>query len=311
MLSINVLVVTYNQEKVIGRALDSVLCQKEYGLNKIIICDDCSKDNNRSVLLGYQEKYPEIIENHFNETNLGIYGNCNKLVTVRGNADLFLFLSGDDALKPGWFERVQNFLSEANIQTGETPFSIYSDWSSISVDGVENVVTQVLIAKFPNEALSLKMRGLICGRSTVHSMGTLNQFQPVDINYGLSYAEELFDCQASRYSKTNYYVPYVASVYYTGIGISKNLGREYLIEDEAKWGRLITDFNLRGKDLTYAKFKQERARFYRTHQFISFCKTIILYIISSELKYGGSLKGFLLLLKSMMADFIRSKNHKL
>lgn len=311
MLSINVLVVTYNQEKVIGRALESVLQQKDYGLNKIIICDDCSKDNNRAVLKKYEASYPDIIENHFNEVNQGIYGNCNKLVSVRGDADLYVILSGDDALKDGWFRCIQDFARSSNIISGDEPFTFYSDWSSISSNGAENFVSNGLVAKYPHEALSLKIRGLICDRSTIHSKGTMDQFSPVELSKGLSYAEELYDTQAPRFSINNYYIPFNASIYYTGIGVSTHLGREYLLEDEGKWNMLISDLNLEGKDLLFARYKQERAKFYRTHKFRHFCRTLYLYISSSKLKYGGTLKGFLILLKSMMADFIRSKNQKL
>ncbi len=39
---INVLIVTYKQADTIGRNIESILCQKEYGLNEIVICDDLS-----------------------------------------------------------------------------------------------------------------------------------------------------------------------------------------------------------------------------------------------------------------------------
>ena len=89
MKSINVLVVTYNHEKYIGRFLDSVLQQKEYGLNKIILCDDQSKDNNVQVISEYVKKYPDIVELNVNKKNLGIYGNFNHLLDVKGDADLY------------------------------------------------------------------------------------------------------------------------------------------------------------------------------------------------------------------------------
>ena len=50
MKRITVLVMTYNQEELIKRALNSILNQKEYGLFKVVVCDDCSKDNTWNVL---------------------------------------------------------------------------------------------------------------------------------------------------------------------------------------------------------------------------------------------------------------------
>ena len=114
---INVLIITYKQEDVIGRALDSVLCQKEFGLNKIIVCDDCSPDNNWGIIQQYAQRYPEIIEAYRNETNLGIYGNSEKVVSLKGVADFYYMMSGDDALCDGWFIEIQKYIINNRIES--------------------------------------------------------------------------------------------------------------------------------------------------------------------------------------------------
>ena len=50
---ISVLIVTYKQANVIGRNIESILQQKDYGLHEIVICDDCSPDNNWEVIQSY------------------------------------------------------------------------------------------------------------------------------------------------------------------------------------------------------------------------------------------------------------------
>ena len=75
MYSINVLILCYKQERIIGRAIESALCQKEWGLKNIIIQDDCSPDGTWEVLQEYARKYPDIVKPYRNEHNLGIYGN--------------------------------------------------------------------------------------------------------------------------------------------------------------------------------------------------------------------------------------------
>ena len=50
MNRINILLITYNQENLIRRTLDSILCQKEIGINNIVVNDDCSKDNTWEIL---------------------------------------------------------------------------------------------------------------------------------------------------------------------------------------------------------------------------------------------------------------------
>lgn len=99
---------TYKQADVIGRNIESILQQREYGLHEIIVCDDCSPDNNWDVIQSYVKKYPNIIRAYRNITNLGIYGNSDKCASLHGDADLFCWLEGDDALEPGVFKGFRN-----------------------------------------------------------------------------------------------------------------------------------------------------------------------------------------------------------
>ena len=58
---LSVCVRTYNQERFVSEALDSVLMQKTSFPFEIIVSDDCSKDGTRDVLREYQTKYPDRI----------------------------------------------------------------------------------------------------------------------------------------------------------------------------------------------------------------------------------------------------------
>ena len=58
---ISVLVITYKQQDIVGRTLDSLLAQKDY-LYEICLSDDCSPDNTWQVLLNYQKQYPDLIK---------------------------------------------------------------------------------------------------------------------------------------------------------------------------------------------------------------------------------------------------------
>ena len=62
----SVIIITYNQEHLIKRALDSVVCQKDY-LYEIIISDDCSTDYTWKVVLEYQRKYPSLLKPYRNK----------------------------------------------------------------------------------------------------------------------------------------------------------------------------------------------------------------------------------------------------
>ena len=76
---VSILMPTYNQEKYVGQAIESVLNQNFDKNYVIIIGDDCSTDNTRTICEKYQNKYPEAIKLIFNESNLGIVKNYQNL----------------------------------------------------------------------------------------------------------------------------------------------------------------------------------------------------------------------------------------
>jgi glycosyltransferase involved in cell wall biosynthesis len=90
--------ITYNHEKYIAQAIESVLMQKTNFNYKLIICEDCSTDNTAQICLKYKEKYPDKIDLHLNEKNLGVYLNAKKLheLSFTSNAKYIAMLDGDD-----------------------------------------------------------------------------------------------------------------------------------------------------------------------------------------------------------------------
>lgn len=82
---ISVIVITYNQEKTIGRTLDSILMQKCHLPIEIELRDDCSNDTTDAVCKRYAEKYPSIIRYRQNKQNKGIIDNYfDTLLECRG-----------------------------------------------------------------------------------------------------------------------------------------------------------------------------------------------------------------------------------
>ena len=67
---VSVCCLTYNHDKYIGRALDSILNQKTNFPIEIIVHDDASSDGTRDIIIGFAKKYSEIIRPVFQENNL-------------------------------------------------------------------------------------------------------------------------------------------------------------------------------------------------------------------------------------------------
>ena len=94
-MKVSVLMMTYNHEKFIAQALDSILMQEVNFEYEIIIGEDCSQDNTREILLKYQKEYPDKIRLLLHEKNIGAAANqiaCMKACTGKYIA----MLEGDD-----------------------------------------------------------------------------------------------------------------------------------------------------------------------------------------------------------------------
>jgi len=68
---VSVICVTYNHEKYIREALDSILHQKTHFHFEVLIGDDCSSDGTSEILKEYEEKYPEYLRIYYRKENLG------------------------------------------------------------------------------------------------------------------------------------------------------------------------------------------------------------------------------------------------
>ncbi|MDY6952882.1 MAG: glycosyltransferase [Thermodesulfobacteriota bacterium] len=94
---VSVLMVTYNHEAYVAQALDSILMQEADFDYEIIIGDDCSTDNTREILIGYQAGYPDRIRLLLHERNLGYHGKGNfARVLAASRGHYAHILEGDD-----------------------------------------------------------------------------------------------------------------------------------------------------------------------------------------------------------------------
>lgn len=60
-MKVSVAIITYNHDKFIAQAIDGVLMQDVDFEYEIVIGEDASTDNTRSVLRTYQKSHPEKI----------------------------------------------------------------------------------------------------------------------------------------------------------------------------------------------------------------------------------------------------------
>jgi glycosyltransferase involved in cell wall biosynthesis len=89
--------ITYNHEKYIAQAIDSVLMQKTDFAYELVIGDDCSTDSTRSIVKDYASGHPDRICLMLHERNLGLMGKNNFVATLKACRGLYIaMLEGDD-----------------------------------------------------------------------------------------------------------------------------------------------------------------------------------------------------------------------
>lgn len=96
---IGVCIVTYNQEKYIAQAIESVLMQVDCG-HKVVayVGNDCSKDTTGEICHQYAKQYPDRVVVVDNKKNLGLVGNTMNLLDImrKDGCEYIAMLDGDD-----------------------------------------------------------------------------------------------------------------------------------------------------------------------------------------------------------------------
>lgn len=95
MNKVTVITITYNQEKFIKKALDSIVSQKTNFNFEVVVSDDCSTDSTPKIIKEYAKKYPKIIKPFLKEKNVGSLNNFISALD-RVNSQYIAFCDGDD-----------------------------------------------------------------------------------------------------------------------------------------------------------------------------------------------------------------------
>lgn len=120
---VSVIIVTYNQEQTIARAIESVLnqiCDFNY---EIILGEDCSTDNTRNICIEYAKKHPNIIKLQLNKKNKGVldnYFDCFLSCAGKYIADC----AGDDF----WIDTHKLQKQVSILESDSSLSAVHTDW---------------------------------------------------------------------------------------------------------------------------------------------------------------------------------------
>ena len=113
---IDILLATYNGEKYLSELIDSILSQT-YKNIRLIISDDCSKDNTREILDKYKKEDSRVIV-YKQEQNQGYVKNFEFLLK-KVESDYYMLADQDDVWLP---EKVEKSLQKLKAENADLVF---------------------------------------------------------------------------------------------------------------------------------------------------------------------------------------------
>ncbi|HEY8895656.1 MAG TPA: glycosyltransferase [Niastella sp.] len=93
---VSVCILTYNQERFIRQCLEGVMMQQTSFAFEVIIGEDCSTDNTRSIIKEYEERYPGIIKPIYHQKNVGPQRNAYEFCWPKLTGKYIAVCEGDD-----------------------------------------------------------------------------------------------------------------------------------------------------------------------------------------------------------------------
>lgn len=139
--TVSIIVPTYNGEKTLDKAINSLLCQTLHGI-EIILIDDCSSDNTRDIIEKYVRDYPEIILKNPMSHNTRGSGLINSSVKI-ASGKYIAIVDQDDWVDPTMFEKLYHVAEREDAEVADCDCSVVdSDGNLIRIE-VSNKPNQI------------------------------------------------------------------------------------------------------------------------------------------------------------------------
>ena len=156
--NVGVLITSFNQERLLRQAIDSVL-EQTLRPDKLVIVDDGSEDTSRELIESYRNKYPRMVEPIYHELNMGVSwtrrDGLNRLDTT-----YVTYLDGDDLFSR---EKIEKELAAIKSSGSQIVYSdnyyidqeniILGQWAGQSKVAQGDVFRETFSRDFPNSSL--------------------------------------------------------------------------------------------------------------------------------------------------------------
>jgi GT2 family glycosyltransferase len=95
-------IVTYNQRELLRLCLHSVLARTSYQNFTIAIVSNGCTDGTQEMLREFAERYPQIVEVFYSDTNNFFVRPCNQIIDQYPESDIVLMNNDVEVINPGW-----------------------------------------------------------------------------------------------------------------------------------------------------------------------------------------------------------------
>lgn len=142
MIKVSVIIPAYNAEKTLSKAIDSVLAQTLTDI-EIIVVDDGSADNTRSIIQSYGSKVKPILK----DKNEGLSAARNSALEV-AIGKYITYVDADDYIEPDFYERVFNLSNDADLVVSGSFHDALDDNGNVVVSTINRInSTTTLMSK--------------------------------------------------------------------------------------------------------------------------------------------------------------------
>jgi len=193
---VSVCMITYNHEKYISQAIDSMLMQKTNFDYEILIGEDCSPDRTREIVLEYKSKYPDKIKLLLQENNVGMMQNF--IDTLKACSGKYIALcEGDDY----WTDQYK-LQKQVDILEAHPEYSMCYTARNV----VDNKNNFIRVEKYPNKIYTTKdvVEGFIPSTQTILMRNYINLSEFMIKNIGHPSGDRL----------VTYYCSLMGDIYY-------------------------------------------------------------------------------------------------
>jgi len=299
-----VLMVTYNHEKYIEKALDSILIDQTIIPDKIVICDDCSTDSTYEKIQKYVEKYNNIMAIK-NETNLGVYKNLNKLLSFV-SGDVVSFVSGDDYVTPNLFERFNNAIYENLIDIHNETFILITNSIHLHTDGKQTIYDNYRLKDI--SLIKARLRYGLSFRSVGISANTLKKCKPFREDVGIM-ADWIWGFDKLVNTDKFVFLNEPGAIYRLGVGVTSKEKRLAFINSKEKVLGIISNqfsFSFDNLDYRYINYLFSRINYEKSKNTQNYMKLLVNYTINLNNFTPNNpwFKNFSILLPSSLVTFL-------